>query len=49
MDLGFEIEKTNAGTRISNLEVTWEQFSGKIDKYGFFGPNLAKNKFLVRN
>ena len=46
MDLGFEIQKTNVGTRISNLEITCvPNFQAKRTTLTFFGPNLPKNKF----
>ena len=49
MDLVFEIHKTNVGTRISNLDITVYQFSGKTNNFDSFGPNLPKNGFRVRN
>ena len=42
MDLGFEIQKTNVGIKISILEYHMCQFSGKTDNFDFFGLNLGK-------
>ena len=49
MDLGFEIQKNNVGTRINNLEITSVPISGKTNNFEFFGPNLPKNGFRVGN
>ena len=50
MDLGFEIQKTNVGTRISNLEITCvPNFQAKRTTLTFFGPYLPKIKFWGRN
>ena len=37
MDLGFEIQKTNVGIKISILEYHMCQFWGKTDNFDFFG------------
>ena len=49
MDLGFEIQKTNVGIKISILEYHMCQFWGKTDNFDFFGRNLPKNGFWDRN
>ena len=40
--LGFEIQKTNVGIRISIFEIP---FSDKTDNLEFLGPNLPTNGF----
>ena len=49
MDLGFEIQKTNFGIRIHILEIPCVPSFRQMDKFDFFGLNLAKNQFLVWN
>ena len=49
MELGFEIQKTNIGTRIRNLEITVYQFPSKTNNSEMFGTNLPKNEFWGQN
>ena len=49
MDLDFEIQKTNVGTRINNLEITCVPIFRQNEHFDFFGPNLPKNEFRVGN
>ena len=47
LDLGFEIQKSNVGIRISILKIPCVPNSGK--NFNFFGPTLSKYGFRVRN
>ena len=47
--LSLKLEKANVGIRISILKIHVCQFSGKMNKFDFSGPNLPKNGFLVVN
>ena len=49
MDLGLKIQKTNVGIRMIIHEILCVQFSGKMDNFHFFGPNLPKNGFWDQN
>ena len=49
MKLGFEIQKTNVGIRISILKIPCVQFSDKTDNFDFFGRYLPKNGFWGQN
>ena len=49
MDLDFEIQKTNVGTRINNLEIIRVPIFRQNEHFDFFGPNLPKNEFRVGN
>ena len=42
MDLGFEIEKTNLGIRISNLDITCVPLSGKTKTLTFLTQICSK-------
>ena len=48
MDLGFKIQKTNLVIKIRILKIPSVPIFRQIDKSDLFGPNLAKNGFLVR-
>ena len=43
--LGFEIQETNVGIRISILEIQWVPIFRQNGHFEFLGPNLPKNRF----
>ena len=45
MDLGFEIRKTNIGTRIRNLEITCANFQAKQTTLTFLAQICPKMDF----
>ena len=47
--LGFQIQKTNVGIRISILEIPYVPIFRKMDNFKFLGPNLPKTEFWGRN
>ena len=47
--LGFEIQKSNVGIRISILEIPCVPIFRQNEHLWFFGPNLPKNGFWRRN
>ena len=49
IDFWLQIQKTNAGIRISISRYHLRQFSSKKDNFDFFGPNLPKNGSWGRN
>ena len=49
MDLGFEIQKINIGTRLRNLEITCFPILGKTNNLDFFGPNLPEKEIRIWN
>ena len=48
-DLGLETEKSNFRIRITLSRHSVCQFSAKLDKFDFFGPNLSINGYRVGN
>ena len=47
--LGFEIQKTNVGIRISIFEIPCVPIFRQMDNFDFLGPTLPKNGFWGQN